>query len=163
MSNKLKRSLPAWAGILAFYLGMQFFVDRHLPTGHPPAIAGNSLDGKVLDLSQLRGQPAVIYFWASWCGICNAMRSGMRAVAADHPFISVAVQSGKADEVRQFQQEHGFLPPTLLDEDGALSKQYGLRGVPAVFVLDPEGKIRYSSVGYTSEWGLRARLWLAGR
>ena len=52
---------------------------------------------------------------------------------------------------------------TVLDEDGAISKRYGLRGVPAVFVLDGSGKIRFSSVGYTSELGIRIRLWLAGR
>jgi thiol-disulfide isomerase/thioredoxin len=163
MNQKIRNTLLTWAGVLAFYFGLQFFVDRNLPTGQPPAIAGATLDGKPFELSQLRGKPAVVYFWASWCGICSAMRSSIQSVAGDHPLVSVAVQSGDAAEVTKYQEENGFHPATVLDEEGSISKQYGLKGVPALFVLDPAGNIRFSSVGFTSELGVRARLWLAGR
>jgi len=45
--------------------------------------------------------------------------------------------------------------------DGAIGRDYGIRGVPAVFILGPGGDIRFSTVGYASELGLRLRLRLA--
>ena len=42
-------------------------------------------------------------------------------------------------------------------------RQYGFRGVPAFVVIDPSGEIRSISLGYTSEIGLRLRLWWASR
>ena len=97
MNQKLRSSLLAWTGILAFYFGLQFFVDRHLPTGPAPALSAATLDGGRFDQSQLNGKPAVVYFWASWCGICSAMRSSIQSIADDHPLISVAVESGNED------------------------------------------------------------------
>jgi len=43
---------------------------------------------------------------------------------------------------------------------GVIGAEYGVSGVPASFVVDSAGIIRFAEVGYTTEWGLRARLWL---
>lgn len=59
--------------------------------------------------------------------------------------------------------ERGYSWPTLNDPQGQLMQQYGLRGVPAFIVLDPKGDIRFVSLGYTSEIGLRLRLWWASQ
>lgn len=149
--------------IAAFVLGVQFAADRNLPAGAPPPLAGQTLDGQPFDLARLRGQPAVIYFWASWCPICRAMQGGIAAIAKHHPLVSVAMQSGSRAELVKYMQEQNFLVSTLPDEDGDISRRYGLRGVPAVFVLGPDGTIRYATTGYTSEIGIRFRLWLAAR
>jgi peroxiredoxin len=74
----------------------------------------------------------------------------------------VALQSGDAAEVQAYMDKEGFRVPVVLDEDGAIGKSYGIRGVPAVFILGPDGNIRFSTMGWTSELGLRFRLWLAG-
>ncbi len=161
MKFKQNRFL-GWTAIIAFVLGIQFAVNRGLVSGEPPPFAGQTLEGQNFDLAQLRGQPAVIYFWASWCPICRGMQDAIKAVADGHPLISVAMQSGTRAEVSKYLREQDFQVPTLPDEEGEIAKRYGLRGVPAVFVLGPEGRIRYATTGYTSELGLRARLWLAG-
>ena len=49
-----------------------------------------------------------------------------------------------------------------IDADGRIAQTYGLRGVPAFVIVDPAGQIRSVSLGYTTGWGLRARLWWAG-
>ncbi|CAG0963423.1 Soluble secreted antigen MPT53 [Gammaproteobacteria bacterium] len=157
-----RKSVLEWVAIIALVAGIQFAVGRNLPTGEPPSIAGQTLDGVGFDLARLRGRPAVVYFWASWCPICRGMQSSIGAVAQDHPLISVALQSGTRAELAKYMQEQNFHVPTVPDEDGEITGRYGLRGVPAVFVLGPEGKIRFATTGYTSEIGIRARLWLAG-
>lgn len=160
--SKGARGLVAWFGIAAFVIGMQFYASRHLASGDPPPIQGMTTAGQSFDLSSLRGQPAAIYFWASWCPVCKAMQGAVDSVARDHQLVGVALQSGDAEAVRGYMKASGFSFHSLLDEDGALAEQFGLRGVPTVFVLDAQGQIRFATSGYTSAPGLRLRLWLAG-
>lgn len=160
---KLSSSLLGWVAVIALFIGIQFAVQHDLASGEPPAFSGLTLDGEDFNLAQLHGKPAIIYFWAEWCPICRGMQGSIRAIAKGYPFISVAMQSGGRDEVEKYRQEQDFHVPVVLDEEGEIAKRYGLRGVPAVFVLGPEGRIRYATTGYTSEIGLRLRLWLAGR
>jgi peroxiredoxin len=57
--------------------------------------------------------------------------------------------------------EQGLDFPVVLDEQGALAARFGVRGVPASFVLGSGGEIKFKEIGYTTELGLRARMWLA--
>jgi alkyl hydroperoxide reductase subunit AhpC len=50
----------------------------------------------------------------------------------------------------------------LNDEDGWISEKWGVHAVPASFIIDRTGRIRFVEVGYTTEIGLRLRLWWAG-
>lgn len=160
--TKLTRSVLSWIGILTFVGGAQFFASRGLVSGDPPPTRGVTLEGQPFDLAGLRGSPAAIYFWASWCSVCKAMQGTIASVARDHRLIGVALQSGNASEVARYLKDAGFSLSTLLDEDGVMGKDYGLRGVPTLFILDRQGHIRFATSGYTSEPGLRLRLWLAG-
>ena len=57
----------------------------------------------------------------------------------------------------------GYRWPTLPDPAAGVLRQFGLAGTPAFVVIDPAGDVRFVSLGYTSELGLRLRLWWAGR
>ena len=72
------------------------------------------------------------------------------------------MQSGTNNAVQQYMREQGVTFPVINDADGQLSSAWGVRGVPASFIVDTEGKIKYVEIGYTTEIGLRIRLWLAG-
>ena len=162
MSEKFRKSLLSWIGLLVLFIGLQSFANRDLADGMPPPIVGTGTDGQPFaGLSSLK-KPAVIYFWASWCGICKSIQGTIRELAAETPMITVALQSGDAAEVKAYMGKEGFQVPVVLDEEGAIGKSYGIRGVPAIFVLGPDVAIRYSTVGYTTALGLRFRLWLAG-
>lgn len=163
MLKSKQSALLGWVGVAALMVGMQSVVNHNLITGDPPAISGPSLDGRHFDLAQLHGKPAVIYFWASWCPVCRGMQGSIQQIAKDFPAITVAMQSGNSAEVARYMSESDFVAPTLTDDSGEIAKRYGLTGVPAVFVLGPEGKIRYATMGFTTEIGLRLRLWLASR
>jgi len=51
--------------------------------------------------------------------------------------------------------------PTLADPRADILRQFGVPGVPAFVVIDPRGDVRFVTLGYTSEIGLRLRLWWA--
>jgi alkyl hydroperoxide reductase subunit AhpC len=52
--------------------------------------------------------------------------------------------------------------PVVLDARGQLSGIYGVQGVPTSIIIDPAGNVRFVEVGYTTETGLRLRLWWVG-
>ena len=59
-------------------------------------------------------------------------------------------------------QDNQLIFPVLLDTSGELATSFGVKGVPASFILDPNGEITFVESGYTTELGLRVRLWLSG-
>ncbi|MFN4326590.1 MAG: protein disulfide oxidoreductase [Azonexus sp.] len=174
MNNDSPRKKTGWRrwGIeaLIFIAGMvalQLWQNRHAPSGPAPAITGQSIAGQPFDLAAWRaahpGQPALIYFWAEWCAICKTTAGTVENVARDWPTVTLAIQSGDAAAVARIVQQRGHAwPITLADPQSEHFRHYGLQGVPAMAILDPAGNLRFVSQGYTSEIGLRLRLWWAG-
>lgn len=107
------------------------------------------------------GAARLVVFWASWCKVCRAEAGNIEALAQDWPVISVAMQSGEPAEVAVYLKERGFTVPAIADDDGVIAKAWGVHAVPAHFVVDAAGNIRFRVAGYTTRWGLAARLWWA--
>ena len=166
--GRWRSHLVTLAMVLAVLAGVHLWQTRHVPRGAAPdfeALAVSAQDGAVLSLAQWRaahpGRPVALHFWADWCTICRLEQSSITAVAGDWPVLTVAMQSGDVAAVRRVLAQRGLAWPTVIDPDGALAARYGLGAVPAFVVIDAAGRIRASSVGYTSETGMRLRLWWA--
>ncbi len=145
--------------ILAIFTAVQWWKARPLASGEAPPLTGTTLTGSALHLASYRGEPVLVHFWASWCPVCRAMDGVVDAIAGDHRVITVALQSGEADEIRRYMAEGDLGFTVIPDPDGSIAGRWGVPGVPASFVLDPEGRIAYSTIGFSTETGLRARLW----
>jgi len=89
------------------------------------------------------------------------MADNVEAVARDYRVVTVASQSGDSDRVRAYVAENKLSFPVLNDPDGRLARNYGVSAFPTTFVIDKSGKIRHAEVGYTTEIGLRFRLFLS--
>lgn len=146
--------------IIAVYLAAKAYAGRNLVTGPAPPINAISLAGTPLVLSDFKDRPILVHFWASWCPVCELEQDSIQSISKDYPVISVAMQSGNDLEVTAHMEENKLSFPTVVDEHGILAKQFGVRGVPTSFILSPGGKIAFSEIGYTTEIGLRTRLWL---
>lgn len=159
------RRLADWAInlalILAIFGGVQWWQGRPLASGEAPPLAGRTLDGQEIDLGHLKGAPVLVHFWATWCPICRLGDGGIDAIAKDHRVLTVAMQSGDADEVGRFMATKGLDFPVVTDPDGEIAQRWGVVGVPATFVLDANGRIAYATRGASTETGLRLRLWAA--
>jgi len=135
------------------YLAVRTYMQWHL--------ASTTLSGKLFDSTTPRKGPLLVHFWASWCPICHLEQNSIQAISQDYPVISVAMNSGDGEAVRQFLQQQGLSFPVVNDPDGELAGRFGVTGVPVSFVVDEHNQIRFVERGYTSEWGLRLRLWLS--
>lgn len=147
--------------VVAVILGVRFYQQRTLAEGPAPALRAPLLSGAVFDLADEAQRPVLVYFWASWCPVCRLEQGSVSALARDHRVVTVAMQSGDARAVAAYLREHGLDWPVIDDPDGALAARWGVRATPTFFVVDRARRIRFREVGYTSETGLRLRLWLA--
>lgn len=153
--------------VVGIVAAVSLWQSRGVVQGPAPELISSTPAGRSLSLADFRAahpeKPVLLHFWATWCPICKIEEPAIRGIAEDHAVISVAMQSGAAAEVAAYASEHDLRFPILLDPDGAISRRFGVSGVPATLVIDPKGVVRFREVGLTSGWGLRLRLWWAGR
>lgn len=147
--------------ILLLFILLKTWLQRNMVSGPAPTIQARLLDGRDIDSVSLRGKPLLIHFWASWCNICRLEQASIESISHDHAVITIAMNSGNAAEVRQYMAQHHLAFPVVNDPDGTLARRYGVRAVPASFIVNPAGEIVFRERGYTTGWGLRLRLWWA--
>jgi peroxiredoxin len=159
-----KRSVKVTLEIIALaliFLIVKTYLQRDLAQGVAPPFRGTATNGQSVKLQNLRGKPALVYFWATWCPVCKLQNGSVAAISNDHAVITIAMNSGSNSEIEAFLKEKQLNFSVLADDSGIISSQYGVTGVPSSFIIDPAGNIAFTEVGYTTEWGLRLRLWLA--
>jgi thiol-disulfide isomerase/thioredoxin len=146
--------------LLLVFAAVQWWQARNLAAGPAPALAGLLSDGREYHLSPADG-PVLVHFWASWCPVCRLEQNSIDSIASDREVITIATNSGSADEINAYLDEHGLGMRVLMDETGEIARHWGATGVPASFIVDRDGRIAYAGMGYATEIGLRVRLWLA--
>ena len=160
--RRFGRPVEIWIFLLAF-IALQVWQGRELQSGPMPPIAGQLADGRPMSLeAALRdagGKPLLLYVWSESCPICRAEEGTIAALAEDWPVLTLALQSGNAEAVATFMRERKLAYPALVDARGEIAWSLGVRATPAWFVVDRNRAIRFSGMGYTTGWGLRARLW----
>lgn len=169
-----------WGGTLAFaallaalVAAFQLWQTRLVPTQglSDQAVAFIDARGQVRSDSlaqivatlqrQYPGRAVGIHLWAEWCPICRAEEHSVSRLVRDAPIVTIAMQSGDARAVQSVLQRRGLPWPTLVDPRGELAQALGFRAVPAFVVATPDGRLRLATVGYTTEIGMRLRLWWA--
>lgn len=109
-----------------------------------PAMSGRTLTGDAFDLSSIRGRPAVVNFWASWCGPCRAETRALVEMAQTHPevaFIGVNREADGSSAARAFVRDNAVRYPNIVDERGTVAARWNVPGLPTTFVLDSDGRI----------------------
>lgn len=144
-SEKYRESEPAAAAHLDNLVKMQFSTGLG---AEAPDFTMNQLDGTPLALSELRGKVVLVDFWASWCGPCR--RENPNVVAAYKKYkekgfdvLGVSLDKNK-DRWQAAIEKDGLVWNHVSDLKGwanSAAAKYGVRSIPATFLLDAEGKI----------------------
>lgn len=115
-------------------------------TGKAPAFTARDADGAEHTLTQLlaNGNYVLVDFWASWCGPCRRFVPTLKELAvkyADKGLVVVSISTDKdRDAWLKALEEEGMPWLNLLDDSG-ISGEYGVTGIPSVFLIDPQGEI----------------------
>lgn len=96
----------------------------------------------------------LLYFWAPWCGVCKVVSPNVGWLARRSGVEVVSIASGYEDLASVLDAEpEAFSSHALLAGEGA-SRAFAVRAYPTFYVLDEEGRIQRSFLGYTSRLGL---------
>jgi cytochrome c biogenesis protein CcmG/thiol:disulfide interchange protein DsbE len=142
--------LAAWGALL--------LANRAQPVvriGDPaPAFALADLDGNPVTLSDLRGRPVIINFWASSCGACVEEFPLLAKAAAAHQHDGLAIVGivfrDRSEAARDFMARMGGTWPAVMDPGEALATKYGIVGPPDTFFIDRNGVLVGRQLGQLS-------------
>jgi thiol-disulfide isomerase/thioredoxin len=109
------------------------------------------MDGNKASLASARGKWAFVHFWASWCGPCRREMPAIQQLTQDMQGKPIAfyIVNTAEDEDTIFEFLAAAAPElnTLMDSDGLATEQWQPRGLPATYLVDPDGIIRYQALG----------------
>ncbi len=110
-------------------------------------------DGSHLSLSDLRGRPVMINFWATWCPPCRREMPDIIERYNEHgdDLVVLAVNTREGmDLIEPFTQEYGVTMPVVLDQHGEIMRLYQVNSMPTTFFIDRDGRISMKWVGLMS-------------
>ncbi len=128
------------------------FRRARLLCGDPVKIAGKTLDGKLFDVKQYKGKVVVIDYWATWCQPCRVELKNLEAIYEKyhgHGFEIVGVSiDDNRDDLANFLKENK-LPWKIINSsvpkgkefEHPLADQYGIMGIPTLYVINRDGKV----------------------
>ncbi len=153
------RRVPLWflallVGILVVLtiLGIGMFVrsQGQVSRGPAPDFTLETFDGQVIRLSDYRGMPVVINFWASWCLECYReapiLEDAWRRHKEHVMFIGVDYVDTEA-AARQYLRRFDITYPNGMDRGSRISDAYRIRGVPETFFVDRNGFVQGVKIG----------------
>lgn len=103
------------------------------------------LTGEKVKLSDYRGKPVLLNFWASWCAPCRAEMPDMQKIHEDYDVAILAVNQIDTEtfpeNVPEFIEEFGITFPVLMDEESLVGIRYGAMVLPTTYLIDKSGRI----------------------
>jgi peroxiredoxin len=123
-----------------------------------------SLGGETISISDLRGHPVLINYWATWCPPCREELPLLQDRTEKYPgLVVLAIDSDEEENVvRDYINKYGYTFTVLLDPDWKVERLLGVMAYPTSIFVDSEGVIRSRYVGGMSPRALDENLALIG-
>ncbi len=128
-----------------------------------PQFQLRDMHGATHSLKDYRGKTTFVVFWAPWCPVCGAEVGNVNRAKTwlgDHVnVISVVLDYQGHQDIQKFIDKHGVDYPVLLGNK-SMMQDYHLKAFPTMYVLDADGNVEHTVVGYTTTAGMLWRGWL---
>ncbi len=110
-----------------------------------------NLEGQSISLSDFRGEPVLVNFWASWCLPCRFEIPFIQEVYEEWSasgLVVLAINKGESlSTAKDFMQSYNLSFPALLDINQDVALEYNIRSIPTTFFIDKDGIIQAIKVG----------------
>ncbi len=119
-----------------------------------PKFSLKTLEGKEIKLEDYRGKVVLLYFWGTWCSPCVASTPGLKKLYEQlcqyDGFAMIALAIDKDEfRLRRHIEQYGLTwPQVCLGLRSQVAADYGAKGLPAYFLIGPDGKV----VSTDSDW-----------
>jgi thiol-disulfide isomerase/thioredoxin len=128
------------------------FLATHAPAveqgDQAPKWRAADFDGRLIEFPAVAdGNPAVVVFWATWCGYCKAFMPFLKRIEADYADAGVKIvtinakEDGRGDPAA-YVRGLGFAPIAIRDGD-AIAAAYAVQYIPGLMIVDGEGTVAY--------------------
>ncbi|TGK07585.1 TlpA family protein disulfide reductase [Leptospira semungkisensis] len=163
MNQKVKSALQ-YGGAFTLLLAATFFLAWFRALDTEPVL---SLDGKefrtpVGEKASIKGKTTVVYFWATWCGVCNTNLPLVKWYAStlkeQSRFAFISVEEGDSEVALKNYLEKQNIDFPVIVGNPMLLRDWGIRGYPSFYILDGEGRVRFAESGIMSPFGMFLRL-----
>jgi thiol-disulfide isomerase/thioredoxin len=121
----------------------------------PPDFTAVDFQGNQFTLSDMIGEkPVVLDFWATWCPPCRMemplLNQFTETFGEDVAVLSITSEAeASRDTIVAFIQDNNYKMHVIQDSSGAIAESYGATAIPFVVVIDIDGKIRATHLGYS--------------
>jgi peroxiredoxin len=141
------KTIVSAVSLLIVLSGLLGMAARPPLVGSPaPEIVLKDLQGRDVKLSDLRGKVVLVNFWATWCKPCKEEMPAMQASydkLRDKGFVVLAVNELEdTARVAEHIRTHGHTFEVVMDHNNQVANVYGVVGLPASFLIDPQGIVR---------------------
>ena len=165
--EKPKTKVVRWIKeILTFtliLLVLSFAIDawrsREMPSKNMPSLSMSTLAGDRVDIKKMsHDKPVLLYFWATWCPVCNFVSPSINWLSESHQVISVALTSGDDQRLGQFMAYKEYNFPVINDPTGRIGKLWGVAATPSIVIIK-NSEISSITTGFTTPIGIWLRLY----
>lgn len=127
-----------------------------------PDFTVTDIDGATVNLSDFKGTPVVLNFWASWCPPCKSEMPDFEKVygelGKDVTFLMVNVTDGNretTESAKDFIEENNYSFPVYFDTEQDAATVYSVRSIPTSYFINEDGQLVTGAQGAISEELLR--------
>jgi len=117
-----------------------------------PTFVLPTVSGKRVDIVDLQGERLAIVFVRPGCPHCDQLEEYLESVSPQEGKRLWLMSTGKIEEVRKMAGAHKFSFPVLVDSSHAVNRAYEISGVPAVYLIDSQGRIEEGAMGMPVVW-----------
>ncbi len=135
-----------------------------------PKLDGETVDGKTLDVTSLKGKVVVLNVWGSWCPPCRneakyfaKVSKELADAGKDVAFVGINTRDNSKQNATAFEENFGITYPSLYDPDGKLMLRFPAgtlnpQAIPSTIVLDKQGRIAARTLVAINDEQLRSMI-----
>lgn len=154
----MKESIKFIIIISLFSIAIDFWRSKDMPSETIPTLATNTIDQQWVDIEKMSyDKPVLLYFWATWCSVCNLVSPSINWLADKHQVVSIAITSGDDRRLTQFMKYKKYDFPVINDSTAKISQEWGVTATPSIVIIK-NGQISSITTGATTPIGLWLRL-----